>query len=157
MAPCLDLSGAARSWSSPGRRRRFPMIRLTLRSRRCARVAARIDGLLDSNVLIALLAEAHEHHAASIALFLGETGFRFAIAAHSYAETYSVLTRRGGPAPFGFAPSEAWAALESVRAATDLVGLTPAQTFDAVRRYAGDGGVGPRLYDRLIGEAAVAH
>lgn len=120
-------------------------------------MAARGDGLLDSNVLIALLAEAHEHHAASIALFLGKTGFRFAIAAHSYAETYSTLTRRGGPAPFGFAPSEAWAALESVRAATDLVGLTPAQTFDVVRRYAGDGGVGPRLYDRLIGEAAVAH
>jgi predicted nucleic acid-binding protein len=44
-----------------------------------------------------------------------------------------------------------------VRTVTDLVGLTAAQTFDAVRRYAGDGGVGPRLYDRLIGEAAVAH
>jgi hypothetical protein len=68
---------------------------------------------------------------------------RFAVAAHSYAEAYSTLTRRGGPAPFGFAPAEAWAALESVRAVTDLVGLTAAQTFDMVRRYAGDGGVGP--------------
>jgi predicted nucleic acid-binding protein len=120
-------------------------------------VAARADGLLDSNVLIALLAEAHEHHAASIALLLGEGSPRFAVAAHSYAETYSTLTRRGGPAPFGFAPGEAWAALESVRAVTDLVGLTAGQTFDVVRRYAGDGGVGPRLYDRLTGEAAVAH
>jgi hypothetical protein len=46
--------------------------------------------------------------------------------------------------------------LESVRAVTDIVGLTPAQTFDVVRRYAGEGGVGPRLYDRLIGEAALA-
>ena len=120
-------------------------------------MAARADALLDSNVLIALLAEAHVHHAASIALFLGERPFRFAIAAHSYAETYSTLTRRGGPAPFDFSPREAWAALESLRAATDLVGLTPAQTFDAVRGYAGDGGVGPRLYDRLIGEAAALH
>ncbi len=120
-------------------------------------MAGQADGLLDSNVLIALLAEAHEHHAASIALLLGDGGRRFAVAAHSYAETYSTLTRRGGPAPFGFAPGEAWAALESVRTVTDLVGLTAAQTFDAVRRYAGDGGVGPRLYDRLIGEAAVAH
>ena len=120
-------------------------------------MAARPDGLLDSNVLIALLSEAHEHHAASIKLLLGEGDQRFAVAAHSYAEAYSTLTRRGGPAPFGFAPGEAWAALESVRAVTDLVGLTAAQTFDVVRRYAGDGGVGPRLYDRLIGEAAVAH
>jgi predicted nucleic acid-binding protein len=115
------------------------------------------DGLLDSNVLIAAVAETHEHHAASIALFLGGRALRFAVAAHSYAEAYSTLTRRGGPAPFGFGPGEAWAALESVRAVTDLAGLTPAQTFDAVRRCAGDGGVGPRLYDRLIGEAALAH
>lgn len=115
------------------------------------------DGLLDSNVLIALLAEAHEHHGASIALFPDEGGLRFAVAAHSYAEAYSTLTRRGGPAPFGFASTEAWAALESVRAVTDLVGLTAAQTFDLVRRYAGDGGVGPHLYDRLIGEAAAMH
>ena len=120
-------------------------------------MAARPDELLDSNVLIALLAEAHEHHAASIGLFLGETDLRFAVSAHSYAEAYSMLTRCGGPAPFGFAPGEAWAALASVRAATELVGLTPAQTFDAVRRYAHDAGVGPRLYDRLIGEGAVVH
>jgi hypothetical protein len=36
-----------------------------------------------------------------------------------------------------------------------LVGLTPAQTLDAVIGYAESGGVGARLYDRLIGEAAV--
>jgi predicted nucleic acid-binding protein len=120
-------------------------------------VTRRPDGLLDSNVIIALLAEAHEHHASSIALFLDAADVRFAVAAHSYAEAYSTLTRRGGPAPFGFAPQEAWAALESMRAATDLAGLTPAQTFEAVRRYAADGGIGPRLYDRLIGEAALAH
>jgi hypothetical protein len=51
----------------------------------------------------------------------------------------------------------AWSALQSLRAATVLLGLTPAQTFDAIGRYAAGGGVGPRLYDRLIGEVAVAH
>ena len=54
-------------------------------------------------------------------------------------------------------PEEAWAALESVRSVTALVGLTPAQTFEATGRYARSGGIGARLYDRLIGEAAVAH
>ncbi len=120
-------------------------------------MAAKADALLDSNVLIALLAEAHEHHAASIDLFLGERPFRFAVAAHSYAEAYSTLTRRGGPARFDFSPAEAMAALDSIRGASDLVGLTAAQTLDAVRGYAAAGGIGPRLYDRLIGEAAVAH
>ncbi len=47
--------------------------------------------------------------------------------------------------------------MESVRTITALVGLTPAQTFDAIRSYAQTGGVGARLYDRLIGGAAVAH
>ncbi len=120
-------------------------------------MAARAEALLDSNVLIALLAEAHQHHDASIALFAQGRPWRFAVAAHSYAETYSMLTRKGGPAPFDFSPAQAWAALESLRAVTDLVGLSPAQTLAAVRGYAEGGGVGPRLYDRLIGEAAVAH
>jgi predicted nucleic acid-binding protein len=37
------------------------------------------------------------------------------------------------------------------------LGLTPAQTFEATRRYAASGGIGARLYDALIGEAAVLH
>jgi hypothetical protein len=81
----------------------------------------------------------------------------FAFAAHSYAEAYSTLTRRAELAPFRFSPEEAWGALESVRAATVLIGLTAAETFDTIRRYAEAGGVGARLCDMLIGQAAVAH
>jgi len=117
----------------------------------------KIDALLDSNVLIATLAEAHERHGPSVRLLVDGAEMRFAIAAHSYAEAYSTLTRRGERAPFRFTPEEAWAALESVRAVTGLVGLTAPQTFDAIRSYARSGGIGARLYDRLIGEAAVAH
>ncbi len=115
------------------------------------------EALLDSNVLVAMLAEAHEHHQASLALVLVDPRPNFAVCAHSYAEAYSTLTRRGEHAPFQFTAEEAWAALESVRAITALVGLTPAQTFDTIRSYAQTGGIGARLYDRLIGEAAVAH
>ena len=38
-----------------------------------------------------------------------------------------------------------------------MIGLTPAQTFDTVRGYAADGGIGARLYDQMIGETAVVH
>lgn len=113
--------------------------------------------LLDSNVLIAIVAESHEHHLSSLDLLIGGKRAEFAIAAHSYAEAYSTLTRRGEHGPFRFTPEEAWAALESVRAVTALIGLTAAQTFDAVRNYAQDGGIGARLYDRLIGEHAIVH
>lgn len=123
----------------------------------CASATLKIDALLDSNVLIAMLVEAHEHHAPSFALVANGGETQFAVAAHSYAETYSMLTRRGTHAPFRFSAEEAWAALESVRAITALVGLTAPQTFDAIKGYSHDGGIGARLYDRLIGEAAVAH
>lgn len=107
---------------------------------------------------MAILAEAHEHHAASLALLTGTAPTRFAISAHSYAEAYGTLTRRSErAAPFGFTAEEAWAALASLRAVTSLVGLTPAQTFEAVGAYAAAGGIGPRLYDALIGRAAVVH
>ncbi|HEX3365772.1 type II toxin-antitoxin system VapC family toxin [Phenylobacterium sp.] len=117
----------------------------------------KIDALLDSNVLIATLVEAHEHHGPSLDLLVNENATQFAVAAHSYAEAYSTLTRRGERAPFQLTSEEAWAALESVRAVTVLVGLTAPQTFEAIRSYSQGGGVGARLYDRLIGQAAVAH
>jgi len=116
-----------------------------------------IDALIDSNVLIAMLAEAHEHHGPSLGLLINGHDAQFAVAAHSYAEAYNTLTRRGERAPFQFTAEEAWAALESVRAATNLIGLTAPQTFDAIRNYAQAGGIGARLYDRLIGETAVTH
>ena len=115
------------------------------------------EALLDSNVVVAMLVEAHEHHRPSLALVAGGTRPELAVCAHSYAEAYSTLTRRSEHAPFRFTAEEAWDALESLRAITVLVGLTPAQTFDTIRSYARTGGIGARLYDRLIGEAAVAH
>jgi predicted nucleic acid-binding protein len=111
--------------------------------------------LLDSNVIIASVAEAHEHHEASIALFSLCPDQSFAVAAHSYSEAYSVLTRKSPSSPFKWTAADAIAALESVAAHCSLVGLTHGQTFDAIRSFAGDGGIGPRLYDKLIGEAAV--
>jgi len=111
--------------------------------------------LLDSNVIIASVAEAHEHHEGSIALFGSTSDGTFAVAAHSYSEAYSVLTRKTQSSPFRWIAADAIAALESVAARCALVGLTHAQTFDAIRSFAADGGIGPRLYDKLIGEAAL--
>ena len=107
--------------------------------------------------MVAVLAEAHEHHAASLALLTGLSPARFAVSAHSYAEAYSTLTRGGERAWFGFTAKEAWAALASLRAITGLVGLTAAQTFETIGAYAASGGIGPRLYDGLIGQTAVVH
>ncbi len=111
--------------------------------------------LLDSNVIIASVAEAHEHHEPSITLFVDRPAHSFAVASHSYAEAYSILTRRSQSSIFRWPASDAIAALESVAAKCVLVGLTHAQTFDAIKTFAAEGGIGPRLYDKLIGEAAM--
>ncbi len=115
----------------------------------------RAVALLDSNVVIAAVAQSHEHNAPSLALLNDRPEGSFAVAAHSYAEAYAVLTNAAERAPFRWSAPEAWAALEAVAAVTRLVGLTPGQMFGAVRAFASTGGVGPGLYDRLIGEAAV--
>jgi predicted nucleic acid-binding protein len=116
-----------------------------------------LAALLDSNVIIALVAEAHEHHLPSIALFSQPQAMRFAVAAHSFAESYSTLTKRSAMSPFRWSPEDAWLAIESVASATALVGLTPGQSFDTIRDYASNSGVGARLYDRLIGQVAIQY
>ncbi len=40
---------------------------------------------------------------------------------------------------------------------TTLISLTGSQSFDVIRRYAQGGGIGARLYDRIIGETAVVN
>lgn len=61
---------------------------------------SRLDALLDSNVVIAMDAEAHKHHDASAALLPVRNARRLAVAAHSYAEAFTTLTRRSASAAF---------------------------------------------------------
>lgn len=115
------------------------------------------NALLDSNIIIAIVDEAHQHHEHSLALLIDAKAKKFAVSAHSFAETYSTLTRRSPSSPFRWSPDDAWFAIESVGIATTLVGLTPGQTFDTIKSYASGAGVGARLYDRLIGQVAVQY
>lgn len=61
---------------------------------------AKIDALLDTNVVIAMLVEEHEHHAPSLAVLTDGSAARYAVAAHNYAEANSTLTLTGPNAPF---------------------------------------------------------
>jgi predicted nucleic acid-binding protein len=112
--------------------------------------------LLDSNVLVAAVLERHEHHPPSDALLGRASGLRFAVAAHSFAEAYSQLTRARPAGPL-LTPAEGTAAIDWLLAATGLVGLSPAQSIAAIRGFAAAGGAGPLLYDHLIGQVAVLH
>lgn len=116
-------------------------------------MTAKPGALLDTNVIVSALAPDHPDHGDAAALFDRCQDGELAIPAHAVAEAYSVLTRANGP--FRWAPGDCWLAIGSILRVTTLVGLTPAGTVDAIRQFAGQGGIGPRLYDRLIGEAAI--
>ena len=113
----------------------------------------RPQALIDTNVLVAALEGRHEHHGPSVALFDQAPDGTLAVGAHALAETYSTLTRANGL--FRWTPAEAWQGVASLVKVTRLVALSPAGHLDAVRTFAQAGGIGPRIYDYLIGEAAV--
>ena len=111
--------------------------------------------LLDSNVIVASVAGGHDDHVLSVVLFERYPAKSFAVASHSFAESYVTLTKRGPRAPFAWDADDAWTALEAVANATQLVGLSPAAGLDAVRLYASQGNIGARIYDWLLGQSAV--
>ena len=119
-------------------------------------MTAKCRVLLDSNVIVAAVIATHEHHPPSAAVFGSRRTTDIIVAAHSYAEAFTTLTRRGTCAPFQRSADEAWVALERLATLTTLVGVSPAQRFDATRRYASSGGISARLYDFLIGSSALA-
>lgn len=111
--------------------------------------------LVDSNVLVAAIAEEHQHNVASIRFLSSTDRLRLLIAAHSLSETYSTLTRNSGP--FAFDPVLAQQAVADLHRHVRVVQFqTAGQTTDVIRRFAMLGGVGPRLYDYLIGATGEA-
>jgi predicted nucleic acid-binding protein len=111
--------------------------------------------LLDTNVIVAGVAAEHDDHLLSVALFERFPVKSFAVAAHSFAESYVTLTKRGPRAPLGWDAQDAWTALEAVANAIQLVGLSPGAGLDGVRIYASQRHIGARVYDWLIGQSAV--
>lgn len=109
--------------------------------------------LIDTNVIVAALVRDHPHHAHSARLL--NEGEELHAAAHSLAEAYNTLTRTGRG--YGFASGTAIRALDTAIARIAQLELTAVQTLTAIRRFAREGGRGPRVYDALIGEHARAH
>ena len=104
--------------------------------------------LIDTNVLVAALVADHIHHETSVECLLRLPASLTVAAAHSLAECYSTLTRINGL--YRYPAVEAWTATANLATRIRFVALTAPQTLDAVRRFSALG-IGPRLYDYLIG------
>ena len=111
--------------------------------------------LCDTSCLVAAISSWHEHHERTRAELdrRSNRGDQLVLAAHSLAETYSVLTRV--PAPHRLRGRDALATIEANWGATPTVHLTGAETLAALREAVRLGTVGGRIYDTLIAQAAL--
>jgi len=98
----------------------------------------------DSSLLVAAFDEEDIHHQRALPVFVkhAEGG---AIATHSIAETFSVLTGRRG-----WRPNDAFEALRANTALMEKISLTPEQYLDTIERAEELGVRGGAVYDALI-------
>jgi len=111
--------------------------------------------LFDTSVIVAALVEPHQAHGRSVGwLKRARAGeFEWAIAAHSLAEAYAVLTTL--PLKPRISPSTALRLLsENVLDSAEIVSLTSGEYQAAVRRFSEVGLTGGAIYDALIAAAA---
>jgi predicted nucleic acid-binding protein len=111
---------------------------------------------LDSNVLIALLCEWHEHHGRTLASYerwLGKHAV-VVIPVQAMLESYSVLTRL--PAPYRLPPEAAKLAIEETFFRTAVIAeLGPEAAWGAIDKLSSLGLGGGRVYDAAIAECVM--
>lgn len=110
----------------------------------------RLTHALDTSTAIALVAEDHEAHGATLAAVRGR---RSGLAGHAWFETYSVLTRL--PAGLRRSPADAIRLLARNFPASGFLG--EAETADLGRELARLRISGGGVYDALVGAAARQH
>jgi predicted nucleic acid-binding protein len=111
---------------------------------------------LDSNVLIALLCDWHEHHRKTLTSY--ERWLRKhaipVIPVQAILECYSVLTRL--PAPHRLPPEATRLAIEETFSRTAVIAeLSPETAWGAIDKLARLGFGGGRVYDAAIAECVV--
>ena len=108
---------------------------------------------LDTSVLVAAFYANHEHHAASIDLFLRYGKTEACCAGHTLAELYATLTSM--PTPRRVSGHEAMLFLGDVRERLTLVTLDEHEYFQMLRASSECGLAGGSVYDAILGQCAL--
>ncbi len=112
-----------------------------------------MKAFLDTSVLVPAFYGDHQHHAKSIDLLArlgkGDGG----CGAHSLVEVYSTLTRM--PGKYRVSGEQAMLFVEDVRQRLAVVGLTPDEVAEMLKRSAALEVAGGAVYDSLLAHCAV--
>jgi predicted nucleic acid-binding protein len=112
-----------------------------------------VKAFLDTSVLVATFYGDHEHHAASIDLFLRHSRADACCAGPSLAEVYSSLTAMPGAHRVG--GDEALLFLENIRERLTIVTLGERDYLRAVQLASAQGVAGGGIYDVLLASCAL--
>jgi predicted nucleic acid-binding protein len=112
-----------------------------------------VKAFLDTSVLVAAFYGDHEHHDASVDVFLRFGKHKACCGAHSLAEVYSVLT--GMPGKDRVSGDEALLFLGNIRERLTIVTLNEEEYCKAIEAAAAAGISGGGIYDALLGHCAV--
>jgi predicted nucleic acid-binding protein len=112
-----------------------------------------VKAFLDTSVLVATFYADHEHHSASINLFLRFGKKDACCGAHSLAEVYATLT--GMPSPRRVSGDEAMLFLGDIRERLTIVALDEQEYFQMAEASAAANLAGGAIYDAILGHCAL--
>jgi predicted nucleic acid-binding protein len=104
-------------------------------------------------VLVAVCYGDHQHHDASIEVFLEHSKVDGACAAHSLAEVCASVTRM--PGRHRMSGAQAMLFLGTVRERLTIIALDEVEYFSGIARYAAMGVVAGTIYDGLLALCAL--
>jgi|SRR5271155_1280616 len=108
---------------------------------------------LDTSVLVPVFIDDHQHHQASLAVFLRATKSQASCGVHSLAEVYSTLTRL--PGRHRASASEAMLFLGNIKERLALISLDAEEYWRAIMHSAESGIVGGTIYDAMLAHCAL--
>jgi len=112
-----------------------------------------LKAFFDSSVLVPVFLEDHEHHDASLEVFLKADKKHGCCGAHSLAEVYSALTRL--PGKYRLSAEQALLFLGNLRERLSIVALDAEEYYGAMEECAAAGVVGGNIYDALLARCAL--
>lgn len=112
-----------------------------------------MKSFFDTSVLIPTFLEDHEHHEASLEVFLKSDKRQGCCGAHSLAEVYATLTRL--PGTHRLSGEQVLLFLENIRERLTIVALDAQEYFAAMQEAAAAGIVGGMVYDALLAHCAL--
>ncbi len=112
-----------------------------------------MKAFLDTSVLVATFYGDHQHHEASLEVFLKFGKKQACCGVHSLAEVYASLTRM--PGPHRINGEQAMLFLASIRERLTLVALDEDEYWNAIEECASMGVLGGTIYDALLARCAL--